>query len=160
MHNVCFFIIFFKNHFLLKIIFWLLQSIWLPGVHCILVLFLLLFLHQEIVHWIGLFGEIFLLPGMKLGHANSWLWCIFSGLRTCPLKNRYYQTVWLLSSKGDIYQDELWYCFHLVSLEHSQDRHHAVVQHHDEGCHLLCEWHFSHLQMIHLIFFVFCSMQG
>ena len=29
----------FKNHFLLIIIFWLLRSIWLPGVHCILVLF-------------------------------------------------------------------------------------------------------------------------
>ena len=39
MHNLCFFIIFFKNHFLLKIIFWLLWSIWLPRVHCILVLF-------------------------------------------------------------------------------------------------------------------------
>ena len=31
-----FFIIFFKNHLLLKIILWLLRSIWLPGVHCIL----------------------------------------------------------------------------------------------------------------------------
>ena len=30
---------FFKNHFLLKIIFWLLRSMWLTGVHCILVLF-------------------------------------------------------------------------------------------------------------------------
>ena len=35
MHNLCFFI--FLN-FLLKINFWLLRSIWLPGVHCILVL--------------------------------------------------------------------------------------------------------------------------
>ena len=34
-----FFIIFFKNHFLLKIISWLLRSIWLPGVHCIIVLY-------------------------------------------------------------------------------------------------------------------------
>ena len=33
-----FFIIFFKNHFLLKIIFGFLWSIWLAGVHCILVL--------------------------------------------------------------------------------------------------------------------------
>ena len=38
MHNLIFFIIFFKNHFLLKFIFWLMRSIWLPGVHCILVL--------------------------------------------------------------------------------------------------------------------------
>ena len=30
--------IFFKNNFLLKIIFWLVRKIWLPGVHCILVL--------------------------------------------------------------------------------------------------------------------------
>ena len=34
-----FLLFFFKNHFLLKIIFWLLRSIWLPGVHCILALF-------------------------------------------------------------------------------------------------------------------------
>ena len=34
-----FYIVYFKNHFLLKIIFWLLRSILLPGVHCILVLF-------------------------------------------------------------------------------------------------------------------------
>ena len=37
MHNLWLF--FFFNHFLLKITFWLLRSIWLPGVHCILVLF-------------------------------------------------------------------------------------------------------------------------
>ena len=39
MHDYGFLIIFFKNHFLLKIIFLLMRSIWLPGVHCILVLF-------------------------------------------------------------------------------------------------------------------------
>ena len=43
MHNLWYFIIFLKNHFLLKITFGLLQSIWLPGVHCILVLFFLFF---------------------------------------------------------------------------------------------------------------------
>ena len=38
MHDWC--ILFFKNHFWPKTIFLLLRYIWLPGVHCILVLFL------------------------------------------------------------------------------------------------------------------------
>ena len=42
------FLIIFFNHFLLKIIFWLLRSIWLPRVHCILVLFVFQH-HQEMV---------------------------------------------------------------------------------------------------------------
>ena len=57
MQNLCFFS-FFKNHFLLKIIFWLLRSIWLPRVHCILVLFWLN-LVKKIIKGISL--QIFLL---------------------------------------------------------------------------------------------------
>ena len=42
-HKLCmiyaFFNFLFKNHFWPKIIFLLLRNIWLPGVHCILVLF-------------------------------------------------------------------------------------------------------------------------
>ena len=51
MHSWFFFIIFFKNLFLLKIIFWLLRSIWIPGVHCILVFFYCLSRKKLIQEW-------------------------------------------------------------------------------------------------------------
>ena len=49
MHNLWYVIIFFKNHLLLKITFWLLRSIWLPGVHCILVLLFYVFSSELLV---------------------------------------------------------------------------------------------------------------
>ena len=39
MHNLCFFYYFFRKSLFTEIIIWLLWSIWLLGVHCILVLF-------------------------------------------------------------------------------------------------------------------------
>ena len=65
----------------------------------------------------------------------------------------------LLSSQSDIYQDGLWYCFHLVSLEPSQDRHHAVVWHHEPGCHLLYEWRFDTCWLSPWFSSVFHAMQ-
>ena len=69
-----FFIIFFKNHFLLKIIFWFLRSIWLPGVHCLLVLFfsnfsLLLFLLSRDL------GIVVVNVGIGLADTINWLSC-------------------------------------------------------------------------------------
>ena len=89
------FIIFFKNHLLLKIIFWLLQSIWLPRVHCILVLLLLVMVKLLIVinladiSWKQYWGNI-KYKNIKI-YFGFKKWYMLQ--RGCPLFSVYYRGI-------------------------------------------------------------------